>query len=154
LVLLATFGNMRWGELAGLRRRHLDLDGRVVRIVETVYEFVQLVKGTAKSEASKRKVPLPELIMSELRSHVDTYTARGPDAFVFVGVKGGQLRRSNFSRTWTRALATASLPDDIHVHDLRHTGATGTRPEEGLLMIKKEGRATCAPAWETRVWSG
>jgi hypothetical protein len=24
---------------------------------------------------------------------------------------------------------------------------TGTRPEEGLLMIKREGRATCAPAW-------
>lgn len=124
LVLLATFGNMRWGELAGLRRRHLDLDGQVVRIVETVYEFGQLVKGTPKSEASKRKVPLPELIMSELRSHVDTYTARGPDAFVFVGVKGGQLRRSNFSRTWTKALAKASLPDDIHVHDLRHTGNT------------------------------
>jgi len=26
LVLLATFGNLRWGELAGLRRRNLDLD--------------------------------------------------------------------------------------------------------------------------------
>ena len=28
LVLLATFGNLRWGELAGLRRRNLDLDNR------------------------------------------------------------------------------------------------------------------------------
>jgi integrase len=37
LVLLATFGNLRWGELAGLRRRNLDLDNRTVRIVETVY---------------------------------------------------------------------------------------------------------------------
>ena len=45
LVLLATFGNMRWGELAGLRRQYLDLDGRRVRVVETVYEFGQLVKG-------------------------------------------------------------------------------------------------------------
>ena len=48
LVLLATFGNMRWGELAGLRCRYLDLDGRRVRVVETVYEFGQLVKGTPK----------------------------------------------------------------------------------------------------------
>jgi hypothetical protein len=53
LVLLATFGNMRWGELAGLRRRYLDLDGQRVRVVETVYEFGQLVKGTPRSAASK-----------------------------------------------------------------------------------------------------
>ena len=48
LVLLATFGNLRWGELAGLRRRNLDLDNRCVRVTETVYEFGQLVKGTPK----------------------------------------------------------------------------------------------------------
>ena len=45
LVLLATFGNMRWGELEGLRRGNFDLDGQVVRVVETVYETGQLVKG-------------------------------------------------------------------------------------------------------------
>ena len=56
LVLLAAFGNMRWGVLAGFRRRYLDLDGRHVRVVETVYEFGKLVKGTPKSEASKRKI--------------------------------------------------------------------------------------------------
>jgi integrase len=121
LVLLATFGNMRWGELAGLRRRYLDLDGRRVRIVETVYEFGQLVKGTPKSEAGKRKTTLPELIIPELRRHVDTYSAPGPDGFVFVGVKSGQLRRSNFSKPWAQALAKAGLPDDLH---LRHTGNT------------------------------
>src|SRR5690349_9331306 len=32
----------------------------------------------------------------ELRRHLDTYSPSGPDGFVFVGVKGGQLRRSNF----------------------------------------------------------
>jgi integrase len=124
LVLLATFGNLRWGELAGLRRRYLDLDGRSVRVVETVYEFGQLVKGTPKSEASKRKIILPELIIPELRRHLDMYSAPGPDGFVFVGVKGGQLRRSNFSKPWGRALATAGLAADLHVHDLRHTGNT------------------------------
>lgn len=124
LVLLATFGNMRWGELAGLRQRNLDLDGRSVRIVETVYEFGQLVRGTPKSRASVRKIPLPELIIADLRTHLDTYAAPGPDGFVFVGVKGGQLRRSNFSKTWAKALAKADLPAAVHVHDLRHTGNT------------------------------
>ena len=124
LVLLATFGNMRWGELAGLRRGNLDLDGQVVRIVETVYEFGQLVKGTPKSKASVRKISLPELIINELQTHMERYSPPGPEAFVFVGVKGGQLRRSNFSVTWSKALAKAGLPSNIHFHDLRHTGNT------------------------------
>ena len=124
LVLLAAFGNMCGGELAGLRRRYLDLDGRRVRVVETVYKFGHLVKGTPKSEASKRKITLPELIMPGLRRHLDAYSAPGPDGFVFVGVKGGQLRRSNFSTPWAQALAKAGLPDDLNVHDLRHTGNT------------------------------
>jgi integrase len=88
LVLLATFGNMRWGELAGLRRRNLDLDNQCVRIVETVHEFGQLVKGTPKSEASRRTFILPELIISDLRTHLESYAAPGPDGFVFIGVKG------------------------------------------------------------------
>jgi hypothetical protein len=43
---------------------------------------------------------------------------------VFIGVRGGQLRRSNFSTPWAKALANAGLPADTHIHDLRHTGNT------------------------------
>jgi len=92
-----------------------------VRVVETVHEFGQLIRGTPKSEASRRKIILPELVIPELRRHLDTYSPPAPDDFVFVGVKGGQLRRSNFSKPWARALAKADLPGDLHVHDLRHT---------------------------------
>jgi integrase len=139
LVLLATFGNLRWGELAGLRRRNLDLDSRCVRIVETVHEFGQLVKGTPKSDASRRTIILPELIIPDLRAHLELYAASGPDGFVFVGVKGGQLRRSNFSRPWARALAKANLPADTHVHDLRHTGNTFTA-ETGASLAELMSR--------------
>ena len=119
-------GNLRWGELAGLRRRNLDLGNRTVRVVETVYELDRLVKGTPKSEASTRKVTLPELIIPELRRHLEAFTPPGPEAFVFVHVKGGQLRRSNFTKPWARALGEAGLPAGVHVHDLRHTGNTLT----------------------------
>jgi integrase len=80
LVLLATFDNLRWGELAGLRRRNLDLDNRQVRVTETVYEFGQLVKGTPKSRASIRTVVLPELIVPELRQHLDAFAGNGRTA--------------------------------------------------------------------------
>jgi integrase len=120
LVLLATFGNMRWGELAGLRRRNLDLDAQSVRIDETVYELGPLVKGTPKSEAGKRKIAIPELIIPDLRHtwRTSPLTAR------MVRLRrrqGGQLRRSNFSKPWARARDAADLPRGVHVHDLRHT---------------------------------
>jgi len=125
LVLLATFGNLRWGELAGLRRKNLDLDNATVRVAETVSELGALVKGTPKSDAGRRKVVLPALIIPDLRKHLDEFAQRGPNGFVFVGVRGGQLRRSNFSKPWARALEKAELEvGEIHVHDLRHTGNT------------------------------
>ena len=124
LILLATFGNMRWGELAGLRRRNLDLEAGTVRVDETVYELGPLVKGTPKSEASKRKIAIPDLIIPDLRQHLATFAAEGPDGFVFVGVRGGQLRRNNFSKHWANALDAAGLPRGVHLHDLRHTGNT------------------------------
>ena len=128
------------------RRRRLDLDSQCVRVTETVYEFGQLVKGTPKSRASNRTVVLPELIVPELRRHLDTFAGDGPDGFVFVGVKGGQLRRSNFSKPWARALAKAGLPA-VHVHDLRHTGNTLTGEASASLaeLMNRMGHSSTRP---------
>lgn len=123
LVLLATFGSMRWGELAGLRRRHLDVEARTVRVRETVSDVGGLYKGKPKSKAGYRTVSLPELIVPDLRRHLDEFAAPGPNGFVFVGVRGNQLRRGNFSKYWADACAAVGL-EDVHLHDLRHTGNT------------------------------
>jgi integrase len=40
LVLLAVFGSLRWGELAALRRRHLDLRTGTVRVEASVVELI------------------------------------------------------------------------------------------------------------------
>ncbi|WP_433179317.1 tyrosine-type recombinase/integrase [Actinoallomurus sp. CA-150999] len=83
------------------------------------------MKGAPKSETSTRKVAIPDLIIPDLRRHLEEYAAPGPDGFVFVGVRGNQLRRSNFTDPWRRALdAAGGLPEGIHLHDLRHTGNT------------------------------
>jgi integrase len=47
----------------------------------------------------------------------------GADSLVFVGPKGGRLRRSNFREIWIIARDGAGLPG-LHLHDLRHTGNT------------------------------
>ncbi|TQN33488.1 site-specific recombinase XerC [Haloactinospora alba] len=123
LVLLATFGSLRWGELAGLRRRHLDVDKGTVTVRETVHDVGELVKGTPKSRAGYRTVQLPDLIKDDLWRHLNEFAAPGPSGLVFVGVKGNQLRRSNFSKYWAEACAAVGL-EGIHLHDLRHTGNT------------------------------
>ncbi|MFD6926255.1 tyrosine-type recombinase/integrase [Streptomyces sp. NPDC059944] len=50
----------------------------------------------------------------------------GLTGLVFVGARGGVLRRNNFRRIWLRALNATGL-GDVHFHDLRHTGGATTR---------------------------
>lgn len=125
LVLLATFADLRWGELAGLRRENIDLDACEVRIVETVAEPDKggLLPETPKSQAGRRTVTFPAELVPELRWHMERFAEPGNRGLVFIGPKGGQLRRGNFLRIWNKARASVGLPD-LHFHDLRHTGGT------------------------------
>jgi integrase len=125
LVLLATFADLRWGELAGLRRENVDLDACEVRVVETLADPDRgsLRPETPKSRAGRRTVAFPVELVPELRRHLERFAEPGERGYVFVGPKGGRLRRSNFRPIWHRARTSVGLPD-LHFHDLRHTGGT------------------------------
>lgn len=122
LVLLATFGNMRWGELAALRRNNLGLEARTVKIDASVSEMKsgELVTGRPKTDAGVRVVALPEIIIGDLTWRLQRFSEGEPDGLV-VGEQGAQLRRSNFTKVRAKAIKKAELPA-IHIHDLRHTG--------------------------------
>jgi integrase len=92
-----------------------------VRVAVAVFELEggKLVEGLPKSEAGLRTVALPDAILAELRAHAE----KGPDGRIFVGPKGGPLRRSSFRRIWNKVRADVGLPD-LHFHDLRHVGNT------------------------------
>lgn len=125
LVLLAAFGSMRWGELAALTRRQVDLQARTITIDVAVVELIDgsRITGPPKSEAGKRIVTIPGLIASELATHLERYAQSGDDGLVFVGPKGAPLRRPNFSRVWRKAITYTGLAG-VHFHDLRHAGNT------------------------------
>jgi integrase len=149
LILLAVFGSLRWGELAALRRRHIDLASGTLRIELSVVELVNgsLVTGPPKSDAGKRIVTLPPFLLPDLKTHLEQFTAPGDDSLVFVGPKNGPLRRPNFSRTWRSATESAGLAE-IHFHDLRHTGnhiaaATGASLRE---LMGRMGHSTTRAA--------
>ena len=109
LVLLAAFTSLRYGELAALRRRNLDLMCRPSRSpLAWSNDPGQLVFGPPKSAAGRRTVTIPAAIRSEVRTHLDTYTAETDDALIFTG-SGAPLRRSNFHRSSNWAAVTIEV---------------------------------------------
>jgi integrase len=124
LILLATFANLRFGELAGLRRRHLDLEAATVRVTVSTAEMDdgRLIDADPKSRAGTRTVSFPREIVPELRWHLECFAQADEEGgLVFIGPKGGRLRRSNFRELWHAARSAGGLPE-LHFHDLRHTG--------------------------------
>jgi integrase len=106
-VLLAVFGSLRWGELAALRRSDIDIQARIVRVSRQLSERRGggFAFGPPKSDAGTRTVAIPDVITSDLASHIVTYAAAGDDGLVFTSSGGRPLRRSNFlRRAWQPAL--------------------------------------------------
>ncbi len=145
LLLLATFGGLRLGELLALTRRRIDLEAGAVRVEESASELKDGTRliGPPKTDAGTRSVALPQPVVSELRKHLAQFTGPEPDALVFVGPKGGALRRGSFYTAWERARRQLGL-ETLHFHDLRHTGisiAAGTGVSTAELM-RRMGHAS------------
>ncbi|KQW45927.1 hypothetical protein ASC77_18600 [Nocardioides sp. Root1257] len=112
----------RFGEMAALKVRRLDLSRRRAVIAESVtpVQGLGLVWGTPKSH-QRREVPVPQFLVKDLARHV---ADKGPDDLVFGGIRHNQpLRVSTFRHTFTTA-ATAVGMADPNPHELRHTAAS------------------------------
>ena len=125
LVLLATFGSLRWGEATALRRCDLDLGTGAVRVRAAYIERStgEMLLGPPKSKAGRRVVGIPAGIIPALQEHLSISTKDEPGALVFPGAKGGPIRRGNRNKlsAWPQAAESIGMPG-LHFHDLRHTG--------------------------------
>lgn len=119
---LGTVG-LRFGELAALRRRHVDLLRRRLRIEEAAVEVGGVLTfGTPKSHAA-RAVPLPAWLARSFERRLEERVLTDADALVFAGPRRGPLRYSRlYSRVWRPTLAELGLPP-VGVHSLRHSAA-------------------------------
>ncbi|MFC7841814.1 tyrosine-type recombinase/integrase [Streptomyces sp. NPDC057382] len=126
LVLLAAFTTLRFGELAALRRRDIDLEGMTVTVRRAQAELQdgRLFDKAPKSAAGVRSVSFPAELLDAVTHHLEHFAAPGREGHVFVGPQGGQLRRSNFRDDWVKARKAAGVTAELHFHDLRHTGNT------------------------------
>lgn len=124
LILLAVFVSLRWGELAALRRKDIDLDTCTVRVERTLTELVGggRIFGPPKSDAGQRTVAFSDLIVQDLTWHLARFTAAEDDALVFTSPAGMALEYDNFRRrVWIKTTRAIGL-HEVHFHDLRHTG--------------------------------
>ncbi|MGW6011454.1 tyrosine-type recombinase/integrase [Streptomyces sp. NPDC055210] len=126
MVYLGAYGPLRPEELAGLRRRDVDVQALkvTVRLAEPERTNGRRAPGDTKSEAGTRTVFLSEFLRAELRVHMELFAGKGPDGLVFLGEKGAAFRRSSFGRKWRRARDVVGMPNGFRFYDLRHTGHT------------------------------
>ncbi|HEY6274731.1 MAG TPA: site-specific integrase [Streptosporangiaceae bacterium] len=124
LILLAVFASLRWGELAALRRKDIDLVACTVRVERTLTGLPGggHIFGPPKSDAGQRTVAFPDLIVPDLTWHMARFTAAADEALVFTSPLGMALEYDNFRRrVWLKASEAVGL-HEVHFHDLRHTG--------------------------------
>jgi integrase len=126
LVWVGATSGLRFGELTGLTRCHVNLDERTLR-VEQALMFIRdkgPTLGPPKSAAAHRTVTIPVSAAQVLAGHLDNYAEEGPDAFVFTSIKGSPLLNRYFAPSWKRVLKEAGLPETTRFHDLRHLAGT------------------------------
>jgi integrase len=140
LVLTGAVLGLRWGEAIGLRVCDIDFPRRSVTVAGTVKELAGhlTVEPDAKTAQSLRSLVAPAFLIDELALHLALYRGSpeaDSEALVFVGPKGGILRRRFVERILRptaeriRAEAIAGgrvppVPEGLTFHALRHVAVT------------------------------
>lgn len=134
LVLVAIETGMRWGELAALRPRHLDIEQGLVRVEETIIEVSRKDSPTGQRMTSKaypkdnepRTLRISDQLSTILAQRIDELGLRDDDLLFGSTRHGGQtpMSRNTFrTRGWLPATQAAGL-NGVRIHDLRHAHAS------------------------------
>jgi integrase len=151
LILTAGILGLRWSEVIALRVRDIGFLTRTVEVRQTVQEVsghVSVVPFT-KTDASRRTIAIPPILVGALARHLAEFRpGASQEDLVFVGERGGILRRSFLARYLKPAAEAIGLPvgkrEGIDFHGLRHIAAsfmvsTGEHPK---VMQSRLGHAT------------
>ena len=128
MVYVGAVLGLRWGEVAGLRVRSVDVLGRTVTVDEQRTRGLRghMITRQPKSEAGYRTLSSPPWLMGMLAEHLRRrgVTAAEPGELVFVTADGEGLDYSHWrQRVWLPATEHAGFTG-LQFHDLRRTAAT------------------------------
>jgi integrase len=154
LVILGAGTGLRQGECFGLDVDHVDLDERNLRVDQQLILLPGRPPffGPPKTPASHRTVPLPDIVVEELRRHLERFPVQHKDRLLFTDGDGAAIRRTAFSRhVWRPAVSAAGAPRGTGFQDLRHYYASLLiRHGESVKTVQKRlGHATAAETLDT-----
>jgi integrase len=126
-----SLSGLRRGEVAGLRWSDVDLDARTLTVANNrVSAGGRTVENDPKSATSRRTLPLPDRLMSVLKTAKARQAAESlavgvdyPGRYVVCNEIGEPYSPAVLSRYWRDALKAAGIRH-IKLHAARHTCAT------------------------------
>ncbi|WP_425310623.1 site-specific integrase [Ammonicoccus fulvus] len=166
-VLLAAWCALRFGELAELRRRDIDLTNGIIKVRRGVVQLPgERIIGDPKSEAGSRNVAIPPHLLDLVRRHLAEHAEPGRAGLVFPAAGGGHLAPSTLNGVAPREVKrsgrlikvipgrgfygarAAAGRTDLRFHDLRHTGAVLAAQTGATLaeLMSRLGHSTPAAA--------
>jgi integrase len=90
LLYMGIFSGFRPGEMLGLQRRHVAVDGSAVNVEQRVYRGII---DDPKTDPSRREVAVPPATAGLLRDWMESAVGPEPDAYVFASEKGKPVWR-------------------------------------------------------------
>lgn len=124
VLLLATTG-LRWGEMAALRVRDIDLGRGRIRVERSASKVnSQTIIGTTKNHAA-RSVAVSTSVLKLL---APAMVAKSPDELLWTREDGKPLRPPTTTHWFGAAVKRCQTADEkfprVTVHELRHTAAS------------------------------
>lgn len=124
VLLLATTG-LRWGEMAALRIRDVDLGQGRIRVERSASKVnAETIIGTTKTHAA-RSVAVPSSVLKLL---APVMVAKSPDELLWSRENGQPLRPPTTTHWFGAAVKRCQAVDTefprVTVHELRHTAAS------------------------------
>lgn len=150
VVMVGAVLGLRWGEAVGLRVRDIDFTRGTVTVAQTIEEVAGHLRivAEAKTKGSVRTLAAPVFVLNELARHLAEYRGApraDSDELVFVGPRGGVLRRRFGERILQPAVERAGLPAGLTFHGLRHSAVTAMA-DAGVPYNVTQSRAGHATA--------
>ncbi|WP_193604868.1 tyrosine-type recombinase/integrase [Nocardioides dongkuii] len=152
LVSFSAGTGMRPAEVRGLTIDRLDVQEREVLVDRQLVAVRggRAVFGPPKTEASQRRIPLPQSVVDVLVLHLESYPP-GVDGLVFTLDEGTPISRQAMGHLWRPLAKAAGLPERSGPHSLRHYYASLLiRFGESVTTVQARlGHATAAETLDT-----
>jgi integrase len=148
-VDLAVWCQLRKAEILGLQERDIDFKRGVIRIERSrtyLTNGKDIIKEP-KTAAGRRELAVPDPVLHALRARVAGAPLTTGEAYVLRDASGKPISQASLQRAWGKARSAVGR-EDLHFHDLRHTGltiaaATGATAAE---LMHRAGHASAEAA--------